>query len=1576
MSPTSRSRAPSPSPDYNASTLGLHVVHEPGLPAPLDIIFVHGLGGDSRQTWSKNKDTNLFWPGLWLPLEPDVGKARILSFGYNASFRAGAPKSLSNITDFSKELLYEMAYGRNKDGEDLGIGKVPIIFVVHSMGGLVVKKAYILGQNDEEYQIMTSMISAVVFLATPHRGTNLAEVLNRVLRVSFQSPREFITDLNKSSSSLEGINEEFRHIAPKLSIFSFYETLTTPVGPKRMMVLEKDSSILGYPKEVSRALNADHHDVCKYSSLQDPNYLSVRNALKTLVGRYHAKGIQVMGTQMLDEVKGIEIVLGTTSSSAEDDFITFRRWWLAGTCDWLLEEPATQEWFEYSQDSQLLWFSGPPASGKSIMSTHIIDHLKQAGIDCQYFFFKFGDPTKRSLSGCLRSLAYQIARDIPDFRRILIDLSAQGLRLEKADSILIWQKIFESSLFELELEQPLFWVVDGLDESESPKALLEIFQNLRFSKTPIHLMMFSRRTEPLQLAFDRLSTTMKVRAIENDGRGHTSCDIHVLVEKEIKHLRGSDKLKQQVTDNIMSRASSNFLWVRLVLEEILACHTEAAIQETLDEIPDDMMELYKRMETAILSKRGKSNQTLAKTLLQWTICARQSLTLTELSQALRPEFPEFIDLKRTIQDVCGQFVMVDQTSHVAMVHQTARDYLTQMSESVIAIDTKQAHVLLFQKTISVLVDPRLRAILSQNRSALRDTDPFIFYAATSWMYHLRHAGTTSDETLDALMAMFKGPVVLSWIHSLALVGRLEVLVRAAKVLTTFIQTTRRLNSTKNPLLHRLSDLEQLDMWIVDLIKIVAKFSRHLISEPTCIYKLIPPFCPSNSALYQQFYKPEVAEVAVSGISNHAWNDNLARINLPHEDRAWQICCAGELIAVLGAAGSIYLWNASNFVEVQTLRHHEPVTAMCFNSKGSKLVTYGLRSTKLWSTPSGLLLACTQNPADSKAMAITFGHNDTKIFAAGDDKRIRVIGTDDFNSGWHSLDSALLKEDPYIESTVVNSPMWMAFNGDTTQVGVCYRGFPLSVWSLNENRCIGRCKRAKESRYDGGRASTSWFAVDRFTWNPISGHVIGIYKDGCIFKWHPITDENQEVQSQADEVAASSDGKLFTTSNSNGTVKVWNFAYFSVIYQLSSADLVTGLAFSPDSRRFYDLRGCSVNAWESNSLVRFSEGEEAFSDAASEDQSPHSLSQVSEASLSEYEAVSVVSVAPNKSTYCVGNEEGSALLFDTRSQTSVELARFSNFLSVVHVSWSHDGKYVAVADLGGDIAVRAINQKDSKMGIGVKSMPTPKVNLKGRSIHQMMFNHDASLLLVLSNDCLQMWAMEEQKIKNFAGIENGSSRKWLQHPTQKSYFLGFGTDNVCAYKWDTLEEQTMWMYREDQLGTTRHNSEANYTPSKDSTLDSQHSSLSSDDDQGQVSRVSKATYTQDGRHTLVQIKSTSSQGRITKRILIFEQSAFDDAAGGAALYTFIAPHIGAMIEVPLGILSGSRLVFLDQDLWVCTYRPGLAHVAEGLKRHFFIPRDWTSSDSLENCVMMDDGTILCPREDEVAVVRSRLNAEGF
>lgn len=104
----------------SANQLGLHIVYGP-TQYKVDIIFVHGLGGTSHMTWTKNKDPDLFWPATFLSQESDIKDARILTFGYRADI---IKSNDSSVLDFAKDLLFEMKYARGPTGNSIGLGKV------------------------------------------------------------------------------------------------------------------------------------------------------------------------------------------------------------------------------------------------------------------------------------------------------------------------------------------------------------------------------------------------------------------------------------------------------------------------------------------------------------------------------------------------------------------------------------------------------------------------------------------------------------------------------------------------------------------------------------------------------------------------------------------------------------------------------------------------------------------------------------------------------------------------------------------------------------------------------------------------------------------------------------------------------------------------------------------------------------------------------------------------------------------------------------------------------------------------------------------------------------------------------------------------------------------------------------------------------------------------------------------------------------------------------------------------------------------------------------------------------------
>lgn len=151
------------------------------------------------------------------------------------------------------------------------------------MGGLVIKKAYILARRDPMYHNLSERFHTMFFLATPHRGADSAQLLFNLLRGTNQGSQPYLADLGRNSVSIESINDDFRHVCDRLKLYSFYETLPTTAGVWSNLIVDKNSAILGYTQERTTYLNANHRDICKFHSPDDSNYLILRNAFASTV---------------------------------------------------------------------------------------------------------------------------------------------------------------------------------------------------------------------------------------------------------------------------------------------------------------------------------------------------------------------------------------------------------------------------------------------------------------------------------------------------------------------------------------------------------------------------------------------------------------------------------------------------------------------------------------------------------------------------------------------------------------------------------------------------------------------------------------------------------------------------------------------------------------------------------------------------------------------------------------------------------------------------------------------------------------------------------------------------------------------------------------------------------------------------------------------------------------------------------------------------------------------------------------------------------------------------------------------
>ncbi|OBT56710.1 hypothetical protein VE04_03328 [Pseudogymnoascus sp. 24MN13] len=391
--------------EYQRDPLGLTVLFKPDRISPsVDIVFVHGLRGRSMRTWSLDDDLKLFWPQKWLPDEPAIQTARISKFGYDSDYLAGGPKKTSNVVDFAKDLLSALKFTMDGKEDDIDFGK-----------------AYILGTNDDSYEDIINSTSAILFLSTPHRGSDLAELLDRVLKLL-----------------VPGRSTKFRHLAPRLEIVSFYETVATEFGPREKMILDKDSSVLGYRGELAIPLYTNHRGVSKFSSRNDPSYIKIRDVLRGMVARFSTWSPRPRNLQA-HQMKYLVRALLTISQAPDEDHEFFYDRKTPGTCEWILSERTFTAWLnDWSPKPRIIWFHGAPGTGKSVLASFSVEHIKKDyGSPCEFFYFRYDDQEKTSVSSFLRSMAYQAACNIPEFERRLATMGEAGRLLEKADASLL-----------------------------------------------------------------------------------------------------------------------------------------------------------------------------------------------------------------------------------------------------------------------------------------------------------------------------------------------------------------------------------------------------------------------------------------------------------------------------------------------------------------------------------------------------------------------------------------------------------------------------------------------------------------------------------------------------------------------------------------------------------------------------------------------------------------------------------------------------------------------------------------------------------------------------------------------------------------------------------------------------------------------------------------------------------------------------------------------------------------------------------------------------------------------------------
>ncbi|KAH7157846.1 ankyrin repeat-containing domain protein [Dactylonectria estremocensis] len=297
---------------------------------PVDIIAVHGLNGDAYSTWT-HSSTGALWLRDFLP--GFLPGCCVYTYGYPSKLFCEV--SRGPVQEFGRGLLAS--------------GTRPIIFVCHSLGGIVCKQALVFAHEDDNaYGAVLKSTIGVVFLATPHAGSdgaNLASIFLTIVN-TFRSaatagwrPRaartELLDYLSRNSDALQDLVVSVRHRLQNLSVVSFYETqATAPLSFLDPIPLETLTS-----------------------------YIAVAKALRGIVRQSPGVGLALRRAstpssyRTLSDVERTCMALLNDSDVAKHAEVPPKP--VPGTCQWIRSHHLFLSWLENDTDT-LLWLTGHP----------------------------------------------------------------------------------------------------------------------------------------------------------------------------------------------------------------------------------------------------------------------------------------------------------------------------------------------------------------------------------------------------------------------------------------------------------------------------------------------------------------------------------------------------------------------------------------------------------------------------------------------------------------------------------------------------------------------------------------------------------------------------------------------------------------------------------------------------------------------------------------------------------------------------------------------------------------------------------------------------------------------------------------------------------------------------------------------------------------------------------------------------------------------------------------------------------------------------------------------------------------
>ncbi|KAF5229618.1 hypothetical protein FANTH_14127 [Fusarium anthophilum] len=669
------------SPESIPST-GLSVVYEPPNDEPVvDIIMVHGLKGHPYKTWR---------------FMPSPGKAEKVSTHSDGGVLK--PKSSKRL-ELRNSLKTWIKGPPNKDCLEQGVidSAHSAVSSASTAESSVFWPADLLPQLCKNARILTfgydtkmlalswasetafikgivECTAAIIFLGTPHRGSPELSAIGEWARsildtFHFQTTSAILDTLGLKTTDLERAHEAFSRLWLQYDfrVKTFQEGFGLTgikLGVLGNKVVPHDSSLIGDSREHAETLQANHMEMSRFSSSQDPNFIKVAGEIAIIYSAIEREQIhhhlQTENFRLSretssapqydcrDQRNGIDKkMINTVIESLRFDAMNTRRECISppslNTGQWLFQDSTFLTWkssIDFSE--RLLFIKGKPGAGKSTLMKEAVRKTKsefQARGCCASFFINArGDVLEGSVSGIFTSLLFQLLTYCEGLNINSQSYAAmtvmENIREKAALSSKAWsdreiESLLTEVLYLLSWERvPVFIFVDALDELDieagryvvtSWKNHVQVYRNTRVCLSCRH--------------FPNISTAGYLELVLD---AHNRPDILTYINLQLRrHIgTGEKRWRVELADMIFSMSAGVFLWVVLIVDTVCANfdrgYSLAALRRLVKDTPTELKEVYAQT----LGTLTAGERMLAMKLFQWVTEAKRPLRLDEWHHVL------------------------------------------------------------------------------------------------------------------------------------------------------------------------------------------------------------------------------------------------------------------------------------------------------------------------------------------------------------------------------------------------------------------------------------------------------------------------------------------------------------------------------------------------------------------------------------------------------------------------------------------------------------------------------------------------------------------------------------------------------------------------------------------------------------------------------------------------------------------------------------------------------------------------------------------------------------------------------